>query len=40
VTFLREKHPGIVEQIRTTSQLSEDNTKALVAAIEEFNKSF
>ena len=26
--------------VRTTSQLSDDNTKALIAAIEEFNKSF
>jgi F-type H+-transporting ATPase subunit alpha len=40
VTFLREKHGGVLEQIRTTSQLSDDNTKALVAAIEEFNQSF
>ena len=32
--------PQILEEIRTTSQLSDDNTKALVAAIEEFNKSF
>ena len=37
---LREKHPEILEAIKTTSQLSDDNTKALVAAIEEFNKSF
>jgi F-type H+-transporting ATPase subunit alpha len=40
VSFLGEKHPEITEQIRTTSQLGEDNTKALVAAIEEFNASF
>jgi F-type H+-transporting ATPase subunit alpha len=38
--FLREKHAAILEQIKTTSQLSDDNTKALIAAIEEFNKSF
>jgi F0F1-type ATP synthase alpha subunit len=40
VRALREKHPEILEQIRTTSQLSDDNTKALISAIEEFNKSF
>jgi F-type H+/Na+-transporting ATPase subunit alpha len=40
VHFLREKHATILEQIKTTSQLSDDNTKALIAAIEEFNKSF
>src|SRR5580658_7448865 len=40
VHFLREKHATILEQIKTTSQLSDDNTKALTAAIEEFNKSF
>ncbi len=40
VRFLREKHATILEQIKTTSQLSDDNTKALIAAIEEFNKSF
>ena len=31
---------AIVEQIRTSGQLNDDNSKALVAAIEEFNKSF
>ena len=40
VHALREKHPEILDQILKTSQLSDDNTKALVAAIEEFNKSF
>ncbi len=40
VHFVREKHATILEQIKTTSQLSDDNTKALIAAIEEFNKSF
>jgi F-type H+-transporting ATPase subunit alpha len=40
VRFLREKHPEILSSIKTTSQLSDDNTKALIAAIEEFNKSF
>jgi F-type H+-transporting ATPase subunit alpha len=37
---LRDKHPEILASIKTTSQLSDDNTKALIAAIEEFNKSF
>jgi F-type H+/Na+-transporting ATPase subunit alpha len=40
VRFIREKHAGILDSIRTTSQLSDDNTKALIVAIEEFNKSF
>jgi F-type H+-transporting ATPase subunit alpha len=38
--FLREKYGAICEQIRTTGALSDDNTKALISAIEEFNKSF
>ena len=40
VRNLRDKHAAILESIKTTSQLSDDNTKALIAAIEEFNKSF
>ena len=40
VAALREKYGAILDAIRTTSQLGDDNTKALVAAIEEFNKSF
>jgi F-type H+-transporting ATPase subunit alpha len=40
VNALRSQHPEILESIKTTSQLSEDNTKALIAAIEGFNKSF
>jgi F-type H+-transporting ATPase subunit alpha len=40
VNFVREKHADILESIKKTSQLSDDNTKALIAAIEEFNKSF
>src|SRR5580698_8972971 len=40
VHALRDKQPEILEQISKTSQLSDDNTKALIAAIEEFNKSF
>jgi F-type H+-transporting ATPase subunit alpha len=40
VDALRSKHADILDQIRTTNALSDDNTKALVAAIEEFNTSF
>ena len=40
VTALREKNPEILESIKTTNTLSDDNTKALIAAIEGFNKSF
>ena len=40
VSFLRDKHAPILEGIKSTSTLSDDNTKALVAAISEFNKSF
>jgi F-type H+-transporting ATPase subunit alpha len=40
VNFMREKHSDVTDAIRTTSQLSEDNTKALIAAIDEFNKTF
>jgi F-type H+-transporting ATPase subunit alpha len=40
VHFLREKHDAILKTILDTSQLSDDNTKALIAAIEEFNKTF
>ena len=38
--FLHEKHPEITDGIRDSKALSDDNSKALVAAIEEFNKSF
>jgi len=40
IAFLKEKQPAILTSIRDTNALSDDNTKALVAAIEEFNKSF
>jgi F-type H+-transporting ATPase subunit alpha len=40
IAFLHEKHAGITDGIRDSKALSDDNTKALVAAIEEFNKSF
>jgi F-type H+/Na+-transporting ATPase subunit alpha len=40
VGFLKEKHAPILEGIRTSSQLGDDAQKTLVAAIEEFNKSF
>jgi F-type H+-transporting ATPase subunit alpha len=40
VNFMREKHAPVLESIKTTSQLSDDNQKALIAAIEAFNKSF
>ncbi|MBD5633957.1 MAG: F0F1 ATP synthase subunit alpha [Candidatus Eremiobacteraeota bacterium] len=38
--FLHEKHAEISDGIRDSKALSDDNAKALVAAIEEFNKSF
>ena len=38
VAALREKHPEVLEQIKTTSALSDDNTKALIGAIEEFQQ--
>jgi F-type H+-transporting ATPase subunit alpha len=37
---LAEKHPGILKSIRDTNALSDDNAKALVSGIEEFNKTF
>jgi F-type H+-transporting ATPase subunit alpha len=40
VSFVREKHAEISDSIRTSNQLSDDNAKALEAAITEFNKSF
>jgi F-type H+-transporting ATPase subunit alpha len=40
VNALREKHPEILKAILDTSTLSDDNQKALIAAIDEFNKSF
>ena len=38
--FLHTKHAAITDGIKSSSQLSDDNTKALEAAILEFNKSF
>jgi F-type H+-transporting ATPase subunit alpha len=40
ISFLHEKQPEITQSIAETKALSDDNAKALVAAIEEFNKSF
>ena len=40
IGFLHEKHPEITQSIAETKALSDDGAKALVAAIEEFNKSF
>jgi F-type H+/Na+-transporting ATPase subunit alpha len=37
---LRHRNAGILEEIRTTGKLSDDNTERLVAAIEEFKKGF
>jgi F-type H+-transporting ATPase subunit alpha len=40
IAFLHEKHAAVTDGIRDSKALSDDNAKALVAAIEEFNKSF
>jgi F-type H+-transporting ATPase subunit alpha len=40
VACIHEEHPEIVKSIRDTKQLSEDNEKALEAAIKTFNASF
>jgi F-type H+-transporting ATPase subunit alpha len=40
VANLRDKNAAILDAIRTTNALSDDNQKALVAAIEGFNKTF
>jgi F-type H+-transporting ATPase subunit alpha len=40
VRFVHSKHADIPKAIDATKTLSEDNTKALISAIEEFNKSF
>ncbi len=40
VNFLHEKHGDITKSIQETNALNDDKSKALVAAIEEFNKSF
>ncbi len=40
VNFLHEKHGDITKSIQETNALNDDKSKALVTAIEEFNKSF
>jgi F-type H+-transporting ATPase subunit alpha len=40
LAHLGEKHADVLQSIRDTNALSDDNSKALVVAIEEFNKSF
>jgi F-type H+-transporting ATPase subunit alpha len=40
IANLKEKHADILKSIQDTNALSDDNAKALVSAIEEFNKSF
>jgi F-type H+-transporting ATPase subunit alpha len=40
VANLRDKNAGILDSIRTTNALGDDNQKALIAAIEAFNKTF
>ena len=38
--FIDTKYPQIPESIKETKELTADNEKALIAAIEEFNKTF
>jgi len=40
IDFLHEKHPDVPKAIADSGALSDATTKALVSAIEEFNKSF
>ena len=40
LAYVHEKHPEIPKAIADSKQLSDDTTKDLVAAIEEFNKTF
>ena len=40
VAFMHEKHAPIVDSILQTKALSDENEKALEAAIQEFNKTF
>jgi F-type H+-transporting ATPase subunit alpha len=40
IAFLKDKHAAILTSIQDTKALSDDNSKALVSAIEEFNTSF
>ena len=38
--FIDTKYPQIPESIKETKELTADNEKALIAAIEEFKKTF
>ena len=40
VSFVHDKHPAITDGIRTSNTLSDDTSKALTAAVSEFNTSF
>ena len=40
LAFLKEKHPAIVEGIKSSNALSDDGAKSLVAGLDEFNKTF
>jgi len=40
ISFVHEKYATITDSIVSSKQLSDDNAKALEAAINEFNKSF
>jgi F-type H+-transporting ATPase subunit alpha len=40
IDFARDKYPAIPKAIDDSKQLSDDTAKALIAAIEEFNKTF
>ena len=40
LAFLKDKHKDVIEGIQKTNALSEDGAKSLVAALEEFNKTF
>ena len=37
---LKSKHPDVLKSIQDTNALSDDNAKALVGAIDEYNKTF
>jgi len=38
--FLKRSHPGILDSIRESKELSDDTATALKDAVEEFRKSF
>jgi F-type H+-transporting ATPase subunit alpha len=40
LAYLKDKHAPVIEGIQKTNALSEDGAKALVSALEEFNKTF